>query len=97
MREHLPPSGRVELGDAVLAEVVQALQPLAAQDGVRSSALPRRLGARPWSQGDYDELAQVFQNLVQNAVKYRRTAAAGSRSAWCASAAARAEPRFLAW
>jgi two-component system, OmpR family, phosphate regulon sensor histidine kinase PhoR len=70
MREYLPPSGEVELG-AVLAEVVQTLEPLAEQNGVAVSLSPDDGPAVV--QGDYDELAQVFQNLVQNAIKYGRS------------------------
>jgi two-component system phosphate regulon sensor histidine kinase PhoR len=69
MREYLPLSGEVELG-AVLAEVVQTLEPLAQHSGATLSLAPYRGTALV--QGDHDELAQVFQNLVQNAIKYGR-------------------------
>jgi two-component system phosphate regulon sensor histidine kinase PhoR len=69
MREYLPPSGEVDLA-AVLADATQALEPMAHKAGVRLS-LSCEDGPAP-VRGDYDELAQVFQNLVQNAIKYGR-------------------------
>ncbi|HEY7548493.1 MAG TPA: ATP-binding protein [Hyphomicrobiaceae bacterium] len=69
MREYLPPSGEADLG-AVLADVAQALQPMTQQAGV-SLSLSGLDGAGP-VRGDHDELAQAFQNLIQNAVKYGR-------------------------
>jgi two-component system phosphate regulon sensor histidine kinase PhoR len=69
MREYLAPSGEVDLA-AVLADVVQTLEPMAGQAGI-SLSLSGQDGAAP-VRGDYDELAQLFQNLVQNAVKYGR-------------------------
>jgi two-component system phosphate regulon sensor histidine kinase PhoR len=69
MREYLPPSGEVELG-TLLAEVAQSLEPLAQRSGVTLSLSSQNSAARV--RGDQDELAQVFQNLVQNAIKYGR-------------------------
>ncbi len=69
MREYLPPSGEADLG-AVLADVAQTLEPLAQQAGITLS-LSGAEGAAV-VRGDHDELAQVFQNLVQNAIKYGR-------------------------
>jgi two-component system phosphate regulon sensor histidine kinase PhoR len=67
MREHLPLVERVDLNDA-LARVIQALQPLAAKTDttIAFEALSEPAIVR----GDRDELVQVFQNLIQNAVKY---------------------------
>jgi two-component system phosphate regulon sensor histidine kinase PhoR len=69
MREYLPLTGEVAL-DLVLTEVVQTMEPLAKQANIRlvvdqgdPDALVR---------GDRDELTQVFQNLLQNAIKYGR-------------------------
>ncbi len=69
MREHLAPTATVDLVP-VLTQVVQALEPMAnatevnvAIDAPSSVCLVR---------GDRDELAQVFQNLIQNAIKYGR-------------------------
>jgi two-component system phosphate regulon sensor histidine kinase PhoR len=67
MREHLPLPARVDLEDA-LAHVVQVLQPLAAQAG--ASLELARLGRPALVRGDRDEIVQVFQNLIQNAIKY---------------------------
>jgi two-component system, OmpR family, phosphate regulon sensor histidine kinase PhoR len=69
MREYLPPSGEADL-EAVLADVAQTMQPMAQQAGV-SLTLKGLDGPAP-VRGDHDELAQVFQNLVQNAIKYGR-------------------------
>jgi two-component system phosphate regulon sensor histidine kinase PhoR len=87
MREYLPPSGEADLG-AVLDDVAQTLEPMARQAGVALS-LSGLDGEAP-VRGDHDELAQVFQNLIQNAIKYGRedgkvdvrlTREAGSRQA----------------
>ncbi len=69
MREYLPPSGEADLS-AVLADVAQTLGPMAQRAGVTLS-LSGQNGATV-VRGDYDELAQVFQNLIQNAIKYGR-------------------------
>jgi two-component system phosphate regulon sensor histidine kinase PhoR len=69
MREYLPPSGEAELG-AILADIAQTLQPMAQQAGVTLSL--SGLDGAAAVRGDHDELAQVFQNLVQNAIKYGR-------------------------
>jgi len=69
MREHLPLGAVVELND-VLAHVVQAMQPLAAENGT-TIALHRSEQAAE-VRGDRDELVQVFQNLIHNAIKYGR-------------------------
>ena len=70
MREHLPLAERVDLNDAV-GHVIQALQPIAAQAGttIEFGALDGPADVR----GDRDEIVQVFQNLVQNAIKYGKT------------------------
>jgi two-component system phosphate regulon sensor histidine kinase PhoR len=70
MREHLPPAQNVDLNDAV-SHVIQALQPLAA--GTGTSIEFKRLDAPAVVRGDRDELVQVFQNLVQNAIKYGKS------------------------
>lgn len=69
MREFLAPAGEVELG-RVLAEVVQSVEPLAKEAGITLSVScePAEIMVR----GERDEMVQVFQNLVQNAVKYGR-------------------------
>jgi two-component system phosphate regulon sensor histidine kinase PhoR len=69
MREYLPPTGEADLG-AVLADVAQTMEPWAQQEGV--SLAVSGLDGAAVVRGDHDELAQVFQNLVQNAIKYGR-------------------------
>lgn len=70
MREYLRPTDRVELGP-ILSEVAHTLEPLSKQANVKLTlACPE---AEAIVLGDRDELIQVFQNLVQNAIKYGRT------------------------
>jgi len=89
MREHLPPAERVDLNEAV-AHVIQSLQPIAGETGTIIEF--HRLGEAAIVRGDGDEIVQVFQNLVQNAIKYgkhggrievsiRREPAGGGRAA----------------
>ena len=67
LNEHIPPSGRVELARAA-ADVVDAVSVLSAERGVRVQLSDREISA-PVS-GDRDEIVQVVQNLVDNAIKY---------------------------
>ena len=67
--EHVPPVDEVDI-HGVLSEAASALQGLAGLDKVTLSIdehndLPRVLG-------DRDELVQLFQNLMHNAIKYGR-------------------------
>jgi two-component system phosphate regulon sensor histidine kinase PhoR len=67
--EHVPPSGRVDLVE-VVRDAAAALSPLARADDVtvtieEAPDLPRIAGQR-------DELIQLFQNLIHNAIKYGR-------------------------
>ncbi len=69
MREHDRPDGAVALAP-LLRDIAAGLQPQAQAKGVAirlalDEAAPPALGAR-------DELIQVFQNLIDNAVKYGR-------------------------
>lgn len=69
MREHDRPSDAVALAP-VLRDIAAGLQPQAQAKGIKinlelDAAAPSALGAR-------DELIQVFQNLIDNAVKYGR-------------------------
>ena len=69
LNEHVAPTGRVALAPLV-DEVARGLELRAAERGIRiAHTLPADL---PEVQGDRDELAQIFQNLVDNAVKYAR-------------------------
>jgi two-component system phosphate regulon sensor histidine kinase PhoR len=69
LNEHVAPTGRVALAP-VIDEVARGLELRAAERDIRIlRALPADL---PEVQGDRDELAQIFQNLIDNAVKYGR-------------------------
>jgi two-component system phosphate regulon sensor histidine kinase PhoR len=67
LNEHVPPSGRVDVA-GVVRETVAALGPLAEVDRIKITleAAPNL----PLVVGERDELAQLFQNLIHNAVKY---------------------------
>ncbi|MGC9952706.1 MAG: ATP-binding protein [Rhizomicrobium sp.] len=69
LNEHVPPLGEVSL-EAIVREAAVALAPLAQADGITISidaaeGLPKVVGER-------DELIQLFQNLIHNAIKYGR-------------------------
>lgn len=67
--EHMPPTGRVDVAGCV-HDVVDALALKAERRGIRL-----RVDAAPDlpdAIGDGDQLTQVFQNLVSNAIKYSR-------------------------
>ncbi len=69
LNEHVRPAGSVNVGD-VVEEVANALSPVATAanmqiDIVEPSSLPNVVG-------DREELFQVVQNLVDNAIKYGR-------------------------
>ena len=69
LNEHVAPTGRVALAP-VVDEVARGLELRAAQ---RKISIVRALPADlPEVQGDRDELAQIVQNLLDNAVKYGR-------------------------
>ena len=69
INEHVAPTGRVALAPLV-DEVARGLELRAAERGIHiACTLPADL---PEVQGDRDELAQIFQNLIDNAVKYGR-------------------------
>ena len=69
MRVHLPPRGIVELNETA-GYVCQSLEPMAENAKITVSlardASPARI------RGDRDEIVQVIQNLIQNALKYGR-------------------------
>jgi len=67
MNEHIAPEGVVDFGQ-VAQDVVEAIRPLSRERGVAVTV-------RSWAgqlsvAGDRDQLVQVVQNLVENAVKY---------------------------
>ncbi|HEX4533037.1 MAG TPA: ATP-binding protein [Rhizomicrobium sp.] len=70
LNEHVPPSGTVDLAGLV-KDAVAALGPLAESDDITvtiagDANLPEVAGTR-------DELIQLFQNLIHNAIKYGKT------------------------
>ena len=67
--EHVPPSGKVSL-EIVLREAVAALTPLAGTDDISLEMLFEP--GLPPAIGERDELIQIFQNLIHNAIKYGR-------------------------
>jgi two-component system phosphate regulon sensor histidine kinase PhoR len=67
--EHTPPTAEVDLAET-LRGVIDALKPQAQERGMRLELeLARDF---PKAIGDEDQLAQVFQNLIVNAIKYAR-------------------------
>lgn len=69
MREHVAPTAFIDLA-VVVGDAVAALRPHAEKAGVFLDA-PQAIG-RTMVTGDRDELMQVAQNLIQNAIKYGR-------------------------
>jgi two-component system phosphate regulon sensor histidine kinase PhoR len=68
LNEHIAPEGRVDIALAVL-DVVDSLAPLAAEQQVRlQTRLPERGSAMVI--GDRDQILQVAQNLIDNALKF---------------------------
>lgn len=69
MNEHVRPEDRLPL-DAVVRQAAQVLAPLAAE--ARVTIAVEGPADLPEVLGDRDELVQLFQNLIHNAVKYGR-------------------------
>ena len=67
--EHMAPAGRVDVLDR-LDGVIAALELKAASRGIRMKL--EGPDSLPAVVGDDDQLTQVFQNLVSNAIKYTR-------------------------
>ncbi|MGN6147580.1 MAG: ATP-binding protein, partial [Rhizomicrobium sp.] len=67
LNEHVPPSGDVDVV-GVVRDAAAALAPLAEADNVAITV--ENSDNIPPVTGDRDELIQLFQNLIQNAIKY---------------------------
>jgi two-component system phosphate regulon sensor histidine kinase PhoR len=68
-KANLRPTGRVDVGE-VIADAIRTMAPAAKARGMTISAAP---GAEALIvRGERDELFQVFQNIIENAVKYGR-------------------------
>jgi two-component system phosphate regulon sensor histidine kinase PhoR len=67
LNENVPPSGRTDIA-ALVQEAADAVAPLAEQRRARVDVAGVQAAA--WVVGDWDELTQVMQNLVDNALKY---------------------------
>jgi two-component system phosphate regulon sensor histidine kinase PhoR len=69
MREHVPPRTAIDLNETV-ATAIQALEPVAQRSGAKLAL--SFCDAPAMVLGETDEIVQVVQNLVQNAIKYGR-------------------------
>jgi two-component system phosphate regulon sensor histidine kinase PhoR len=69
MRVHVAPRGEVMINE-VLADIREAMAPVALE--ARTSLAVKPITGDAAVRGDRDELFQVFQNLVHNAIKYGR-------------------------
>jgi two-component system phosphate regulon sensor histidine kinase PhoR len=69
LNEHVPPASEVSL-ESVVRQAVAALLPLATADRITIDVSTN--GDLPPVMGDRDELIQLFQNLIHNAIKYGR-------------------------
>lgn len=67
LNEHVPPSGIVDVV-GVVRDAAAVLAPLAEADKVTITV--ESAGNIPAVAGERDELIQLFQNLIQNAIKY---------------------------
>ena len=67
MNEHKPPAGQVDV-PALIQTVVAVLQLQARAKGIAVKLTVD--GEAPKIAGDADQLAQLFQNLIDNAIKY---------------------------
>lgn len=70
VNEHVPPTGQVDIGE-ILGNVAELLAVPATEQGMEIEVICAE--GLPAVVGDPDELTQVFQNLVDNAIKYTDT------------------------
>jgi two-component system phosphate regulon sensor histidine kinase PhoR len=77
LNEHARPSGGVDLTE-IIGRVANALSLRAAE---RNMKIELPMGPMGRAVGDADELTQVFQNLIDNAIKYGRPGTSVSVSA----------------
>ena len=75
LNEHIAPHGEVDLVRVVM-DVVDSLGPLANDRGVRLEPVDLPACGQVMAPGDRDQIIQVIQNLVDNAVKYTPAGAA---------------------
>jgi two-component system phosphate regulon sensor histidine kinase PhoR len=68
LNEHIPPSGEADLSQIAL-DVIDGLSPIAGRKGVKLAPNLPAMGAARLC-GDRDQIVQVVQNLVDNAIKY---------------------------
>ena len=91
LNEHSVPTGIARL-DEILASVADSLAMKADARSMRIE-LPAGMAALPPVQGDADELVQLFQNLIDNAIKYGKAGMPVTIEARpCAPAAAMTRP-----
>jgi len=69
MSEHVPLDVQLEINQLV-EPIAEMMRPIADGDGARIKV--ERLKGGAYVRGEKDELVQVFQNLIQNAVRYGR-------------------------
>ena len=68
MNEHMPPTGQVDL-NALTADVAEALAPVATRRNITLKLLEADSDTA-LVRGERDQLYEVIENLVQNAIKY---------------------------
>ncbi len=68
LNEHIPPGGEIDLSLA-LTDVLDALGPLSEERKITMQATNAPVGAVV-APGDRDQIIQVIQNLIDNAMKY---------------------------
>jgi two-component system phosphate regulon sensor histidine kinase PhoR len=98
LNEHTPPIGRVLLGE-VVRTIIDSLELKAADKRMAivvdapppGGEAPIRLDDLPPVSGDDDELSQVFQNLIDNAIKYGRTDSTIRIASWLVAPRATAD------